>query len=94
MSAITPVIPRLDFTGKVTQARVLLSEWTKFHSLRSTRWSLLAAVVQYRHRADKRARDLYRLPGGDRTKLLDDYFRWLAPLAFMTGVVFAHFFWH
>ena len=45
MSAITPVIPRLDFTGKVTQARVLLSEWTKLHSLRSTRWSLLAAVV-------------------------------------------------
>jgi ABC-2 type transport system permease protein len=45
VSAITPVIPRLDFTGKVTQARVLLSEWTKLHSLRSTRWSLLAAVV-------------------------------------------------
>jgi ABC-2 type transport system permease protein len=45
VSAIAPVIPRLYFTGKVTQARVLLSEWTKLHSLRSTRWSLLAAVV-------------------------------------------------
>src|SRR5579864_7120208 len=32
-------------TGRVTQARVILSEWTKLHSLRSTRWSLLAAVV-------------------------------------------------
>jgi ABC-2 type transport system permease protein len=45
VSAIAPAIPRLDFTGKVTQARVLLSEWTKLHSLRSTRWSLLVAVV-------------------------------------------------
>src|SRR6201997_4986673 len=32
-------------TGRVTQARVIVSEWTKLHSLRSTRWSLLAAVV-------------------------------------------------
>ena len=31
--------------GKVTQARVVVSEWTKLHSLRSTRWSLLVAVV-------------------------------------------------
>jgi ABC-2 type transport system permease protein len=31
--------------GRVTQWRVVLSEWTKFGSLRSTRWSLLAAVV-------------------------------------------------
>jgi len=30
---------------KVTPARVLLSEFTKFRSLRSTRWTLLAAVV-------------------------------------------------
>ncbi len=45
MSAATPAIPRLDYTGRVTQARVILSEWTKLHSLRSTRWSLLAAVV-------------------------------------------------
>ena len=31
--------------GRVTQTRVILSEWTKLHSLRSTRWSLLAAIV-------------------------------------------------
>jgi ABC-type transport system involved in multi-copper enzyme maturation permease subunit len=38
-------IPRLAHTGKVTQARVALSEWTKLRSLRSTRWSLFAAVL-------------------------------------------------
>jgi ABC-type transport system involved in multi-copper enzyme maturation permease subunit len=38
-------VPRLAVTGKVTQARVAVSEWTKLHSLRSTRWSLLVAVV-------------------------------------------------
>jgi ABC-2 type transport system permease protein len=31
--------------GRVTQGRVVRSEWTKLWSLRSTRWSLLAAVV-------------------------------------------------
>jgi len=45
MSAVTAVIPRLGMTGRVTQARVILSEWTKLHSLRSTRWSLFVAVV-------------------------------------------------
>ena len=30
---------------KVTQARVLRSEWTKFRSLRSTVWTLLIALV-------------------------------------------------
>ena len=39
------VIPPLEHTGRLTQARVALSEWTKLHSLRSTRWSLLAATV-------------------------------------------------
>jgi hypothetical protein len=38
-------LPRLDHTGRVTQMRVALSEWTKLHSLRSTRWSLFAAVL-------------------------------------------------
>ena len=37
-------IPRLEHVGRVTQMRVALSEWTKLHSLRSTRWSLFAAV--------------------------------------------------
>ncbi len=38
-------LPRLAHTGRVTQARVVVSEWTKLRSLRSTRWSLLAAVL-------------------------------------------------
>jgi ABC-2 type transport system permease protein len=38
-------VPRLERTGRVTQARVAVSEWTKLHSLRSTRWSLFAAVL-------------------------------------------------
>jgi ABC-2 type transport system permease protein len=42
-SATTP-LPRLPHTGRVTQARVFRSEWTKLRSVRSTRWSLLAAV--------------------------------------------------
>ena len=45
-SAVATVeVPRLEHTGRVTQARVALSEWTKLHSLRSTRWSLLVATV-------------------------------------------------
>lgn len=32
-------------TGRVTQRRVLRSEWTKLWSLRSTRWSLAAGVL-------------------------------------------------
>jgi hypothetical protein len=38
-------LPRFPHTGRVTQARVALSEWTKLRSLRSTRWSLFAAIV-------------------------------------------------
>ncbi|MGH2917032.1 MAG: ABC transporter permease subunit [Solirubrobacteraceae bacterium] len=41
-TTVTPMVPR---RGNVTQTRVLRSEWTKLRSLRSTRWSLLAAVV-------------------------------------------------
>ena len=59
--------------GRVTQARVIRSEWTKLWSLRSTRWSLLAAVVamaglgmlvaavqmsRWTHLEPQRARDL------------------------------------
>jgi ABC-2 type transport system permease protein len=43
MSAVA--IPSSAFRGKVTQARVILSEWTKLRSVRSTRWSLLVATV-------------------------------------------------
>jgi ABC-type transport system involved in multi-copper enzyme maturation permease subunit len=48
MSAVlTPAAPTAARAPalKVTQARVLLSEFTKFRSLRSTMWTLLAAVV-------------------------------------------------
>jgi len=38
-------VPRYAHVGNVTQLRVALSEWTKLHSLRSTRWSLFVAVV-------------------------------------------------
>jgi ABC-2 type transport system permease protein len=38
-------LPRAAHTGRVTQARVAASEWTKLHSLRSTRWSLAIAVL-------------------------------------------------
>src|SRR3954454_23010888 len=37
-------IPPLPHTGKITQPRVFLSEWTKLRSVRSTLWSLFAAV--------------------------------------------------
>jgi ABC-2 type transport system permease protein len=38
-------LPRLPRSGRVTLARVVASEWTKLHSLRSTKWSLLAGVL-------------------------------------------------
>jgi ABC-2 type transport system permease protein len=44
-ASATTAVPRLPHTGRVTQARVFHSEWTKLRSVRSTRWSLLAAVV-------------------------------------------------
>jgi hypothetical protein len=45
MSATVVSIPRLAERGRVTQARVAASEWTKFVSLRSTRWSLGIGVL-------------------------------------------------
>src|SRR6478672_5612530 len=44
MNAISAV-PLLQHTGRVTQLHVAVSEWTKLRSVRSTRWSLLVAVV-------------------------------------------------
>jgi ABC-2 type transport system permease protein len=38
-------IPRLEHTGRVTQLRVVRSEWTKLRSVRSSAWSLFAAVL-------------------------------------------------
>ncbi len=47
MSAITalPTISTRTHTGRVTQMRVALSEWTKLRTLRSTRYALLAGVA-------------------------------------------------
>ena len=50
MSAVEPTLTttapkRRAFTGRVTQVHVIRSEWTKLWSLRSTRWSLLFAVI-------------------------------------------------
>jgi ABC-2 type transport system permease protein len=47
MSAVTVLpTPRSRIhTGRVTQLRVALSEWTKLRTLRSTRYALLAGVV-------------------------------------------------
>jgi ABC-2 type transport system permease protein len=38
-------VPRIEHTGRVTPARVAFSEWTKLHSLRSTRWSLAVGFL-------------------------------------------------
>ena len=43
-AATTPAPARVPAL-RVTQGRVLLSDFTKFRSLRSTMWTLLAAVV-------------------------------------------------
>lgn len=43
--AHVPSVPRLAHEGRVTQTRVALSEWTKLRSVRSTRYSLIAAVL-------------------------------------------------
>ena len=45
MTATVVALPRLAHTGRVTLARLMLSEWTKLRSVRSTVWSLLVAVV-------------------------------------------------
>jgi hypothetical protein len=38
-------LPRLDTTGRVAFHRVLLSEWTKLRSVRSTAWSLVVGFL-------------------------------------------------
>jgi ABC-type transport system involved in multi-copper enzyme maturation permease subunit len=45
MSTAAITRPRSAPAGRVTQGNVVRSEWTKLWTLRSTRWSLLAAVV-------------------------------------------------
>jgi ABC-2 type transport system permease protein len=47
VSSISPGVklPRLEATGRVRFAGVLLSEWTKLRSVRSTAWSLAAGFL-------------------------------------------------
>jgi hypothetical protein len=47
MSVVAPSVrlPRLETTGRVRFDRVLLSEWTKLRSVRSTKWSLVAGFL-------------------------------------------------
>lgn len=47
LPTVTPISTRAARTrvGNVTQARVALSEWTKLRTLRSTRYTLLAAIT-------------------------------------------------
>lgn len=44
LSTAPIILPRPRSSGHVTQWRVILSEWSKFRSLRSTRYTLLTAV--------------------------------------------------
>ena len=47
MSAIAPPlrIPRHEAAGRVAFHRILLSEWTKLRSVRSTKWSLVVGFI-------------------------------------------------
>jgi hypothetical protein len=47
MSAVSPAVrlPRLEHTGRVAFHRVLVSEWTKLRSVRSTKWSLVVGFL-------------------------------------------------
>jgi len=45
MTAAAPSVLSRRPSGRVTQLRVIRSEWTKLWTLRSTRWTLLAAFV-------------------------------------------------
>jgi hypothetical protein len=51
--------------------------------------SLFAALVQAR-----RSKPTQMLRLGESWKDFEDYFRWLTPVAFMFGLIFAHYFWH
>jgi hypothetical protein len=45
MNAVATRVPRLEHVGRVTQGRILLSEWTKLRSLRSNRIALFMSCV-------------------------------------------------
>ena len=45
LAAEAPPATEAPYVGRVTQRRVVLSEWTKLRSVRSTRWTLLVTVL-------------------------------------------------
>lgn len=45
MTTVSAPLPSLEPRGRVTQARVIRSEWTKLISVRSTKWSFFAALL-------------------------------------------------
>jgi ABC-2 type transport system permease protein len=47
VSSLAPPVrtPHLDVTGRVAFRRILLSEWTKLRSVRSTKWSLAVGFL-------------------------------------------------
>jgi hypothetical protein len=47
VNAVVPAVrlPRLDYSGRVAFHRVVLSEWTKLRSVRSTKWSLAVGFL-------------------------------------------------
>ena len=51
--------------------------------------SLFAAFVESRR---SKPSALFQLP--DWLVDFEDYFRWLTPVAFVFGLIFAHYFWH
>jgi hypothetical protein len=51
--------------------------------------SLFAALVQARR---SKPTQMLRLP--ESWKDFEQYFQWLTPVAFMFGLIFAHYFWH
>jgi ABC-2 type transport system permease protein len=47
VSAVTPAVrlPSLETTGRLAFHRILVSEWTKLRSVRSTKWSLAVGIL-------------------------------------------------
>jgi ABC-2 type transport system permease protein len=45
VSAVAPIVPKLETPGRVTFPRVALAEWTKLRSVRSTAWCVGLTVL-------------------------------------------------
>lgn len=64
--------------------------WLTFVLCLLQAYAAVAHAIHIRRRREPP--DLFRLP--KRLERFEDYFRWLTPVAFIVGIVFAHFFWH